>query len=53
MAYIQIELAGQKTFGGYLKIDGEKQIKLIDGLLIPVSAGIEKYEQGKCRTRKL
>mgnify|MGYP000142635678 FL=1 len=39
MAYIQIELAGQKTFGGYLKIDGEKQIKLIDGLLIPVSAG--------------
>ena len=39
MAYIQIELAGQKTFGGYLKIDGEKQIKLVDGLLIPVAAG--------------
>ncbi len=27
MAYIQIELAGQKTFGGYLKIDGEKADK--------------------------
>ena len=39
MAYIQIELAGQKTFGGYLKIDGEKQIKLIDGLLIPIAEG--------------
>lgn len=25
MAYIQIELAGQKTFGGYLKIDGESR----------------------------
>ena len=39
MAYIQIEFAGQKTFGGYLKIDGGRQIKCIDGLIIPVSAG--------------
>ena len=39
MAYIQIELAGQKTFGGYLKIDGGKQIKCLDNMLIPISAG--------------
>lgn len=39
MAYIQAELQGQKTFGGYLKIDGGRQIKLYDNLIIPISAG--------------
>lgn len=39
MAFINVELGGQKTSGGYLKIDGGKQIKLKEGLIIPVSAG--------------
>lgn len=39
MAFIQIEFGGQKTAGGYLKIDGGKQIKLADGMVIPVEPG--------------
>lgn len=39
MAFISIELAGEKTFGGYLQIDGGRQIELIDELIIPVSPG--------------
>lgn len=39
MAFIQIEFGGQKTSGGFLKIDGGRQIKLTDGLLIPINAG--------------
>ena len=39
MAYISIEFAGQKTFGGYLQIDGGKQIPLLDDLIIKVTPG--------------
>ncbi len=39
MAYIVIEFAGKKTFGGYLSVDGEKKIKLTDDMLISVPAG--------------
>lgn len=39
MAYISVELAGKATFGGYLSIDGEKQIELVDKLLIKVTPG--------------
>ena len=39
MAFISVEFAGQKTFGGYLRIDGGKQIQLLDGLIIPVEPG--------------
>lgn len=39
MAFINVALGGQKTSGGYLKIDGGKQIKLKEGLVIPISAG--------------
>lgn len=40
MAYIQVEFAGKATSGGYLKIDGGKQIKLTDGKIIPIDAGV-------------
>ena len=39
MAYINIEYGGQKTFGGYLSVDGGKQMVLSEGLLIKVDAG--------------
>lgn len=39
MAFIEIEFGGQKTAGGHLKIDGGKQIKLTDGMIIPIGAG--------------
>ena len=39
MAYILIEFAGQKTFGGYLKIDGGRQIPLYDGQMIRIEPG--------------
>lgn len=39
MAFIVIDLAGKGTYGGYLKIDGGKRIKLTDDLLIYVDAG--------------
>ena len=39
MAFISIELAGKKTFGGYLRIDNGAQIKLVDNLIIYVSEG--------------
>lgn len=39
MPYIIVEFAGQKTFGGYLQIDGGKQIQLFDDLIIPVDPG--------------
>lgn len=39
MAFIHVELGGQKTSGGYLKVDGGKSIKLQEGLIIPISAG--------------
>lgn len=40
MAFIQIEFGGGKTAGGFLSIDGGKRIKLKDGKIIPVSAGV-------------
>lgn len=39
MAYISIELAGKGTFGGYLSVDGDKQIELVNNLLIKVEPG--------------
>ena len=39
MAYISIEFAGQKSFGGYLRIDNGAQIQLFDGLIIPIQSG--------------
>lgn len=39
MAYISVEFAGQKSFGGYLRIDNGAQIQLFDGLIIPVETG--------------
>ena len=39
MAYITTEYGGKKTFGGYLSIDGDKQIVLTEGVLIKVPSG--------------
>lgn len=39
MPYISIEFAGQKTFGGYLKIDNGSQISLRENLLIYIEPG--------------
>lgn len=39
MAFIQVEFGGRKSTGGYLKIDGGKQTKLADGMIIPIEAG--------------
>ncbi len=39
MAYIKIEYAGKKTFGGYLSVDGGPQVVLKNGDLIKVDAG--------------
>lgn len=39
MAFIKVEFGGKKTGGGYLRIDGGKQIKLRDGMIIPIGAG--------------
>ena len=39
MPYIRIELAGQKTFGGFLTIDGGSEWGVSDGQLIPVTPG--------------
>lgn len=39
MAYIAIEFGGKKTFGGYLSVDGDKQMMLSDGFLIKVDSG--------------
>lgn len=39
MAFILVEFAGQKTFGGYLSIDNGPQIQLLDNLLIKVTPG--------------
>ena len=39
MPYILVEFAGEKTFGGYLRINNGGQIQLMDGLLIKVEAG--------------
>lgn len=39
MPYISVELAGQKTFGGYLSIDNGQQIELFDDQLIFVEPG--------------
>ena len=39
MPYISIEFAGQKTFGGYLRIDNGPQILLRENLLIYVDSG--------------
>lgn len=39
MAYICIEYGGKKTFGGYLSVDGDKQMILSEGLMIKVEGG--------------
>ena len=39
MAYIAIEFGGKKTFGGYLSVDGDKQMILSEGLLLKVDGG--------------
>jgi len=39
MPYILVEFAGEKTFGGYLRINNGSQIQLMDGLLIKVEPG--------------
>ncbi len=39
MPFIIIEFAGQKTFGGYLEIDGGEQFSLYDGQVIKVEEG--------------
>lgn len=39
MPYIVVEFAGEKTFGGYLRINNGSQIQLMDGLLIKVEPG--------------
>ena len=40
MAFIKVEFAGGAKPGGYLKIDGGKQIKLTDGKIIPIDVGV-------------
>ena len=44
MPYIIIDLQGEQTAGGYLKIDGGRQIALSDDLVIPVSAGVHNLQ---------
>lgn len=39
MPYIRIEFAGQKTFGGYLSIDGGSECAVFDGQLISIQPG--------------
>lgn len=39
MPYIQIEFAGQKTFGGFLTVDGGAERAVFDGQLISVTPG--------------
>ena len=39
MAFIVVELQGEKTAGGYLKIDGTNETHLSDDLIIQVSPG--------------
>ena len=39
MPYILVEFAGEKTFGGYLRINNGSQIQLMDGLLIKLEPG--------------
>ncbi|MBE6530081.1 MAG: hypothetical protein E7680_05765 [Ruminococcaceae bacterium] len=39
MAFIVVELQGEKTAGGYLKIDGRNETHLSDDLIIEVSPG--------------
>lgn len=44
MPYIEVSFEGQKTFGGFLKVDGSAQIALLDGLLIYVTPGSHYLE---------
>lgn len=39
MAFIKVEFGGKKKGGGYLRVDGGKQIKLLDGMVITVGSG--------------
>lgn len=39
MAFIKVQFGGQKRGGGYLRVDGGKQIKLLDDMVIRVGAG--------------
>ncbi len=44
MAFIKIEFGGGKTYGGALRIDGGAQIRLTDGMIIPVEPGAHYIE---------
>lgn len=44
MPFIIIAFEGQKTFGGYLKIDGGSEITLSDDLLIAVEEGVHRID---------
>lgn len=44
MAYIKIEYAGSKTFGGYLTVDGGVEHTLSNHMLIYVDAGVHYLE---------
>lgn len=44
MAYIIVDFQGKGSFGGFLKVDGGKQIALSDDMMIYVSAGTHYLE---------
>ena len=44
MPYIVVDFQGQATAGGYLKVDGGKQIMLTDDMMIEVSVGTHYLE---------
>lgn len=39
MAFISVEFGGEKTFGGYISVDGGKQFLLFDNQMIPIEEG--------------
>lgn len=44
MPYIIVDLQGARSAGGFLKIDGGKQIALSDDLVIPIAAGVHNLQ---------
>ena len=44
MPFIIIAFEGQKTFGGYLKIDGGREITLSDDLIIAIDEGVHRID---------
>ena len=52
MPYIFVTLGGKKSSGGFIKIDGDSQIKLYDNMLVHVSEGSHNISFSSVSTLK-